>query len=51
MKKTKPGILILLDGIVIGIIVGLIMPFEWRAKLSHVIANKISPIMEYMPDG
>lgn len=51
MKKKTPRIILLLDGIVIGVIAGLVMPFEWRAKLSERIADKIAPMMDYMPDG
>jgi hypothetical protein len=51
MKKWLFRIPFLLGGIVAGVIAGLVMPAEWRAKLSRQLASVIGHCLEQMPDG
>ena len=46
MKKSR-----LLIAILGGLIVGLVLPIEWRAKLSQPLAGLIGGMVEHMPDG
>ncbi len=40
----------LLIGILAGLLVGLVMPAEWRAKLSQPLVDVIKQMEERMPD-
>lgn len=51
MKKWLFRILFLLGGIVAGVIAGLVMPAEWRAKLSQPLASVIGRMLVQAPDG
>lgn len=42
---------ILLAGVIVGVIAGLVLPAEWRAKLSRSLAPPIGHCLEQMPDG
>jgi lauroyl/myristoyl acyltransferase len=39
-----------LVAILIGLMVGLALPFEWRAKLSRPLADLVARMVENMPD-
>jgi hypothetical protein len=47
MKKVLLLIVIFLAGL----IAGLLLPAEWRAKLFQPLAARIGPCLEHMPDG
>jgi len=47
MKKVLLLIAILLTGM----LVGFILPAEWRGKLSRPLAARIDQCLEHMPDG
>ena len=49
MKKLWLLITILV-GLIAGVLAGLILPAEWRAKLSRPLAVPIGHCLEYMPD-
>ena len=51
MKKKLIRLAILLDGIIIGLVIGLLLPTEQREKLSRQVAAVMTGILEYMPDG
>jgi len=40
-----------LPAVVGGVIGGLIMPVEWRAKLSQPLVPRVARMVEHMPDG
>ena len=42
---------ILLGGVIAGVIAGLVLPAEWRAKLSRSLAAPMEHCLECMPDG
>ena len=46
MKKLLPVMAILL----VGLIIGLILPADWRGKLSRPLAAMIGQMVENMPD-
>ena len=48
MKKKW---LLLLPAAVGGVIGGLIMPVEWRAKLSQPLVPRVAGMVDCMPDG
>jgi len=50
MKKVL-SLAILLGGLTAGVIVGLVMPAEQRAKLSRSLAVPIGRCLGHMPDG
>ena len=50
MKKAWLLIAIL-GGLIVGVFAGLILPAEWRGKLSRPLAARIGPCLEHMPDG
>ena len=50
MKKVWLLIAIL-GGLIAGLLVGLVLPAEWRAKLSQPLVARIGPCLEHMPDG
>ncbi len=39
---------ILLGGVIAGVIAGLVLPAEWRAKLSRSLATPIGRCLEHM---
>ncbi len=41
----------LLIAVLAGLIAGLVLPAEWRAKLSRPLAARIRPCLEHMPEG
>ena len=47
MKK----VLLLVAVLLAGMLVGLILPAEWRAKISRPLAARIGPCLAHMPDG
>ncbi len=49
MKKVWLLIAIL-GGLIAGVIAGLVLPAEWRAKLSRPPATVIGRCLEHMPD-
>ncbi|MCJ7623329.1 MAG: hypothetical protein MUO76_07480 [Anaerolineaceae bacterium] len=51
MKKWLFRLPFLLGGVVAGVIAGLLMPVEWRAKLSQPLALVIRRMIAQMPDG
>jgi hypothetical protein len=46
MKK----VLLLIAILLAGLMVGLLLPAEWRGKLSRPLAARIGPCLERMPD-
>ncbi len=40
----------ILGGLIVGLIAGLILPAEWRAKLSQLLAAPIGHCLGQMPD-
>jgi hypothetical protein len=50
MKKVRLLIAIL-GGAIAGVIAGLILPAEWRGKLSRPLEALIRGMVEHMPDG
>jgi hypothetical protein len=50
MKKVLLLVAILL-GVIAGVIAGLVLPVEWRAKLSRSPTAVIGHCLESMPDG
>jgi hypothetical protein len=44
-------VLLLLAFLLAGLMAGLLLPAEWRAKLSRPLAARIGPCLEHMPDG
>ena len=51
MKKVFLLMVILMGGVLAGVIAGLALPAEWRAKLSQSLAAPIGHCLERMPDG
>ena len=51
VKNKLIRLAILLDGIIIGLVIGLLLPTEQREKLSRQVAAVMTGILEYMPDG
>ena len=51
MKRVLLLVATLLGGVIAGVIAGLLMPAEWRTKLSRSLAAPIGHCLEYMPDG
>jgi uncharacterized protein HemY len=47
MKK----VLLLMIVLLAGMLVGLLLPAEWRGKLSRRLAARIGRCLERMPDG
>jgi len=47
MKK----VLLLIAILLAGLMVGFLLPAEWRGKLSRPLAARIRHCLEYMPDG
>ena len=47
MKK----VLLLMAILLAGVLVGFILPAEWRGKLSRPLAARIGRCLEHMPDG
>ena len=41
----------LLPAMVGGVIGGIIMPAQWRAKLSQPLVPKVAGMVDHMPDG
>ena len=50
MKKVLLLVAILLGSIIVGVIVGLLLPAEWRAKLSRPLRDLIKRMEERIPD-
>ena len=46
MKKSR-----FLIAILGGVMLGLVLPLEWRAKLSQPLAVLVGGMVEHMPDG
>ncbi len=47
----KPWLLIaIVGGVIAGMLAGLVLPVEWRGKLSRPLAVPIGRCLEYMPD-
>jgi len=44
-------VLLLIATLLAGLMVGLLLPAEWRGKLSRPLAVRIGPCLEHMPDG
>ena len=40
-----------LTGVMVGMVVALVMPMEWRDRLSRKLASAIRGMEGYMPDG
>jgi hypothetical protein len=51
MKKLLVFLAILLDGVVVGLIVGLLLPTEQRLKLSQQLAGAMTAMEERVPEG
>ena len=47
MKK----VLLLIAILLAGMLAGLLLPAEWRGKLSRPLAARIGRCLEHMPDG
>ncbi len=50
MKKVLLLMVTLLTGVIAGVIAGLVLPAEWRTKLSRSLAAPIGHCLEQMPD-
>ena len=50
MKKLLVLPAILLDGVIIGLIAGLLLPTDMRLKLSQQLAPVLGGMAEFMPD-
>jgi hypothetical protein len=51
MKKLLVALAFLLDGVIIGLIAGLLLSTEKRLKLSQQLAGVIVGMEERMPEG
>ena len=51
MMKKVLLLATLLAGVIAGVIAGLLLPAEWRAKLSQSLTAPIGHCLEHMPDG
>lgn len=50
MKKILLLVAILLGSMIVGVIAGLLLPTEWRAKLSRPLRDLIRRMEERIPD-
>lgn len=50
MKNVLLLMAVLLGGVFVGVIVGLVLPAEWRVKLSQSLAAPIGHCLEHIPD-
>lgn len=50
MKRVFLLMVILIGGVLAGVIAGLALPAEWRAKLSRSLAAPMGHCLERMPD-
>jgi len=50
MKKVWLLIAIF-GGLIAGLFAGLVLPAEWRARLSRPLVARIGPYLEQMPEG
>lgn len=51
MKKLLVLLVILLDGVVVGLIAGLLLSTEQRLKISRQLVGAIRGMEEQMPEG
>ena len=51
MKKMLVLLAILLDGLAVGLILGLLLPTEQREELSRRLAVVVAGVSDNMPDG
>ena len=51
VKEKLVRLAILIDGIIIGLVIGLVLPSEQREKLSRQVVEVMTALLEYMPDG
>ena len=51
MKKVLLLLAFLIDGVIVGLVVGLLLPTEQRLKLSRQLATLIGGMAEQMPEG
>ena len=51
MKKLLLLMALLLEGVVVGLMIGLLLPTEQRLRLSQQLAGVIGGMEEHMPEG
>jgi hypothetical protein len=51
MKKVLVLLAVFLDGLAVGLVVGLLLPAEQRDRLSRQLMDFVGEVREYLPDG